>query len=72
MNEVMQWVTAVLVIGLIILLFVLTGTMFLVGTVLVMLAFAGAVFIDVLLMPFVWISSLFSSTKEKRTREEDE
>jgi hypothetical protein len=71
MNEVMEWVLAVLVIGLIIGFFLLTGTLFLVGTVLVMLAFAGAVFIDVLLMPFAWISSLFSSTKEKRTREED-
>jgi len=49
----------------------MTGTLVLAAVVGIILLFIGAVFIDVLLAPFRWISSLFRSTKENGKREED-
>lgn len=71
MNDVVEWTTAVVLILIILGVFLLTGTLILGAVVVVIIAFAAAIFMDVLLAPFRWLSSLFSSTKEKRTKEEE-
>ena len=71
MNTIGEWLTAVLCIAIVLGFFLMTGTLVLAAVVGIILLFIGAVFIDVLLAPFRWVSSLFRSTKENGKREED-
>ena len=70
-NQIVEWVAAVLLIAIIVIVFMFGGILI---TSLAIVCFLGLVIaatIDMVMAPFRWLSSLFPSTKEKGKGEEE-